>query len=155
LLTTRGIPQLYYGTELLMDGDGGHHPNVRKDFPGGWEGDKMNAFTKAGRTLEQNEAFDYMRTLLQWRKQEPLLHTGKLTHYIPEDNVYVYFRHADGKSIMVMLNGDEGEKQVDLRRFSESLKSFSRGTNVVSKEERALGETMQIVGRSALILELK
>jgi glycosidase len=92
LLTTRGIPEIYYGTELLMDGDGGHHPDIRKDFPGGWPGDKVNAFTKEGRTSAQNEAFDFLRTLLNWRKDQEVIHHGKLKHFIPENNIYVYFR---------------------------------------------------------------
>jgi neopullulanase len=155
LLTTRGIPQLYYGTELLMDGDGGHHPNVRKDFPGGWKEDEVNAFTREGRTPVQNDAFDYLQTLLQWRKKESLIHTGKLTHYIPEDNVYVYFRHNEKRAVMVILNGDEGDKQLDLKRFSENLKGYTRIKNVITGQSATLGSSLRILGQTALIVELQ
>jgi neopullulanase len=132
LLTTRGIPQLYYGTELLMNGDGGHHPNVRLDFPGGWAGDARNAFVKEGRSAEQNEAFDYMKKLLQWRKGEEVIHHGKLTHYIPEDNIYVYFRHNDNRRIMVIMNANDSMKTLDMTPFTESLKGFSAGMDVMT-----------------------
>jgi neopullulanase len=154
LLTTRGIPQLYYGTEMLMDGDGGHHPNVRRDFPGGWKGDPQNAFTREGRTQEQNEAFDFMRTLLNWRKNEPVIHNGKLTHYIPNDNVYVYFRYNDQKTIMVIMNGNTTEKSLTLDRFSENIKGFKSGTNVLTKELVDL-TALSIKAQTAVVLELK
>jgi neopullulanase len=154
LLTTRGIPQLYYGTELLMDGDGGHHPNIRRDFPGGWKGDPQNAFTREGRTQEQNEAFDFMRTLLNWRKNEPVIHHGKLTHYIPNDNVYVYFRYNDKKTIMVIMNGNTTEKSLTLDRFSENIKGFKTATNVLTNESVDL-TVLSIKAQTAVVLELK
>jgi neopullulanase len=154
LLTTRGIPQLYYGGEILMDGDGGHHPNVRKDFPGGWPGDKTNAFTKEGRSKEQNEAFDYLRTLLNWRKGENEIHNGKLTHYIPEDNIYVYFRYNDQKTIMVILNGNSESKTLDTKRFQENMQGFKGATNVITKETVSDLASLKLDSQSALILEL-
>jgi glycosidase len=154
LLTTRGIPQLYYGTELLMDGDGGHHPNVRKDFPGGWKEDSVNAFTKEGRSPAQNEALDYMKALLNWRKQEPAVHTGRLIHYIPEDNVYIYFRQNSAKTIMVILNGDSDEKAIATKRFSAQIKEFTKGVDVLTRQEHTL-DNLKISGRTALIMTLK
>lgn len=154
LLTTRGIPQLYYGTELLMDGDGGHHPNIRKDFPGGWKEDVVNAFTKEGRSVEQNDAFDYMKALLTWRKGEPAVHTGKLIHYIPEDNVYVYFRQNVSSTIMVILNGDLEEKSVATQRYSEQIKSYTHGVDVVTNREQMLNN-LKVPERAALVLKLK
>jgi neopullulanase len=132
LMTTRGIPQLYYGTELLMDGDGAHHPQVRLDFPGGWAEDKVDAFTANGRTKEQNEVHDYLVKLLNWRKGESAIHDGKLTHYIPEDNVYVYFRSKNDRVIMVIMNGNAEEKQMSTERFKESMQGALRGRNVIS-----------------------
>ena len=155
LLTTRGIPQIYYGTELLMDGDGGHHPNVRKDFPGGWPGDPVNAFTREGRTEEQNEVFDFMKTLLNWRKDQEVIHHGKLTHYIPEDNVYVYFRHNDQKRIMVILNGDEKEKTISAARFSENLKGAKEGVDLITNAVLKDLADIKVLGRSGLILEIR
>src|SRR5687768_15773937 len=155
LLTTRGIPQLYYGTELLMDGDGGHHPNVRLDFPGGWAGDAKNAFVKEGRTAEQNEAFDYMKKLLQWRRGEEVIHQGKLTHYIPEDNIYVYFRYSDDKTIMVVMNANDSEKRLGLAPFRERLTGFTRGKNVISQKDFPLLDNLPMSPWETLILILE
>jgi neopullulanase len=155
LLTTRGIPQLYYGTELLMDGDGGHHPNVRLDFPGGWAGDAKNAFVKEGRTAEQNEAFDYMKALLQWRRGEEVIHQGKLTHYIPEDNIYVYFRYSDDKTIMVVMNANDSEKRLGLAPFRERLAGFTRGKDVILEKDFALLDNLSIPAWETLILILE
>jgi glycosidase len=155
LLTTRGIPQLYYGTELLMDGDGGYHPNVRKDFPGGWTGDATNAFTKEGRTSEQNEAFDYMKKLLTWRKDQSVIHKGKLTHYIPEDNVYVYFRYNEQKTIMVVLNASQDEKKLPIQNFAESLKGASRGVDIITGQRITDLGALRVPGQQAMILEIE
>lgn len=155
LLTTRGVPQLYYGTELLMDGDGGHHPNVRKTFPGGWPGDEKNAFTQEGRTAEQNDAFNYMRTLLNWRKSQSAIHYGKLTHYIPEDNVYVYFRYNDEKTIMVVMNGNTADKTITTKRFAENIKDAKSAHDVIKGADVNDLATLTIPAQSALILELK
>ncbi len=155
LLTTRGAPQLYYGTELLMDGDGGHHPNVRKTFPGGWKDDAVNAFTAAGRTSEQNDAFNYLRTLLNYRRSQPALHYGKLTHYIPEDNVYVYFRTSDSGKVMVVLNGNTTDKTIDTKRFAENMGAASSGKDIVSGKTLSALSTLTVSAQSALIIELK
>ena len=155
LLTTRGIPQLYYGTELLMDGDGGHHPNVRKTFPGGWKGDPVNAFTAEGRSEEQNDAFNYLRTLLNYRKSQPALHTGKLTHYIPEDNVYVYFRTEGQSTVMVVLNGNTSEKSINTARFKENLGSSTSGREVLSGSILNDLKTLNVAAQSALVIELR
>jgi glycosidase len=154
LLTTRGIPQLYYGDEILMDGDGSVHPDVRKDFPGGWPGDKVNAFTVAGRTKEQNEVFTYMKTLLNWRKTKTVLHEGKLTHYIPQENIYVYFRHNASESVMVVMNGNDVAKSLDTKRFAENLKGFTKATNVTTGEALSVLENLSIPAQTALVLEL-
>jgi neopullulanase len=154
LLTTRGIPELYYGTELLMDGDGGYHPNVRKDFPGGWKGDAVNAFSKEGRTREQNEIFDFMKNLLTWRKGENVIHTGQLKHYIPEDNIYVYFRFNAGKKIMVIMNGNTTSKELVTTPFKESIGNATSATEVLTKNKISSLEKIQIPSQTALILEL-
>ena len=155
LLTTRGIPQLYYGTELLMDGDGGYHPNVRKDFPGGWSSDTSNAFSAEGRTEVQNEIHSYMKRLLEWRKSEKLIHSGKLTHYIPQDNIYVYFRHDENRSIMVVLNANDSIKDLNTDTFRSHLKSFRTGLDVVSKKTIDSISTLRLQPWEPIILELK
>ena len=154
LLTTRGIPQLYYGTELLMDGDGGYHPNVRKDFPGGWTGDKVNSFHSAGRTSEQNEVFDYLKNLLQWRKTADVIHGGGLTHYIPEGNVYVYFRYDSSNTVMVILNANVEDKVIETKRFSQNMQSFKKGHDILSKREHSDIQSVRVPAMTALILEL-
>jgi glycosidase len=155
LLTTRGIPQLYYGGEILMDGDGGYHPNVRKDFPGGWNGDTRNAFTREGRSKEESEAFDYLRTLLQWRKGASPVHGGKLTHYIPEDNIYVYFRSDEKKKVMVILNANASEKTLQLDRFRQMLGGAQQIRDVFSNKNEVLPATLTLKGNAAHIFEIE
>ncbi len=155
LLTTRGIPQLYYGTELLMEGDEKSHAELRKDFPGGWKGDTVNAFTKEGRTTEQNEVYDFLKTLLNWRKNESIIHNGVLTHYTVQDNVYVYFRHNDEKSVMVMMNGNPTEKIINTKRFSPNIGSTKKGTNIITNEEVPDLTSLKVSGQSVLIIEFK
>ncbi|WP_276374911.1 glycoside hydrolase family 13 protein [Chryseolinea sp. H1M3-3] len=155
LLTTRGIPQLYYGTELLMDGDGGYHPNVRKDFPGGWNGDPANAFSASGRTPEQNEIYDYLKNLLHWRKSEPTVYAGKLTHYIPEDNIYVYFRHYEDKAIMVVLNANDMKKELVTERFHEHMKPFVSAVDILTQKRLESLNSITCPSWGILILELQ
>lgn len=155
LLTTRGIPQLYYGTELLMDGDGAYHPDVRLDFPGGWPEDTTDAFSSSGRTESQNEAHDFLRRLLNWRKSQPLIHTGKLTHYIPEDNIYVYFRTDERNAVMVVLNGNDKEKKFQTERFKESIKNFTSATNILTGENIPDLTNLIVPMKGFLLLELK
>lgn len=155
LLTTRGIPQLYYGTELLMDGDGGHHPNVRLDFPGGWKEDAQNAFTAQGRTADQNEVHAFLTTLLNWRKGSQAIHAGKLTHYIPEDNVYVYFRSAATQVVMVIMNGNTEEKEFDTHRFKESMGAFTSGKDVLTNQDLDSLSRLKVDALSTRIIELR
>src|SRR6202000_687322 len=100
LMTTRGIPQMYYGDEILMAGVDNPDGLVRSDFPGGFPGDKENKFTAAGRTVKENEAFNYVRTLANYRKHSTALQTGKMMQYIPERGFYVYFRYDAKGTVM-------------------------------------------------------
>ncbi len=135
LLTTRGIPQLYYGTELLMDGDAVSHPNVRRDYPGGWALDQIDAFKNIGLTKEQIEARDFLKKLLKWRKGKRVIHTGKLTHYLPKDNVYVYFKTNETEKVMVILNASGKPYKIDINRFSEFLRDASKLRDVLHDED--------------------
>jgi len=155
LLTTRGIPQIYYGTELLMDGDAGYHPDIRKDFPGGWKEDKVNAFTRDGRTAAQNEAFDFMSRLLNWRKNATVVHQGKLTHYIPEDNIYIYFRHDANTTVMVILNGNEEEKTLSTAPFANELSSFTNGVDILTNQSITNLQQITLKARTPYVIELK
>jgi len=155
LLTTRGIPELYYGTELLMDGDYSIHPTVRRDVPGGWKEDQVNSFTSTGRSKEQNEAYDFMKKLLSWRKANPVVHQGKLVHFIPEDNVYVYFRIQDAKTVMVIMNGNHAETTIATKRFEELMKGKAKAKNALTEEVLQDLGTIKVPGMTALILELE
>ncbi len=156
VLTVRGIPQLYYGSEIGMKGDKGKGDgDIRRDFPGGWSGDSNNAFTASGRTKEQKEYFDFTKKLLNWRKNNEAIHTGKTLHYIPENNVYVYFRYTDSKRIMVIINNNKNEQNLDLKRFSEGLKNFTKGKDIISDYDFDLKTKLSVPAKSSLILELK
>jgi glycosidase len=156
LATVRGIPQLYYGSEIGMAGDKSQgDAGIRQDFPGGWDGDSNNAFTKSGRTAEQNKFFDFTSKLFQWRKNKSVVHFGKMTHYIPENNVYVYFRHNETESVMVVINNSAEAKTIKTTRFQENIKSFSTGKDVLSGKSVDLKNELSLDGKSVLIVELK
>jgi len=154
LLTLRGIPQLFYGGEIGMLGDGGNHGTLRADMPGGWKGDAQNVFTAAGRTPEQNELFNYLRTLLNWRKTKEVIHSGKLMHFIPENGTYVYFRYNDKETVMVILNNNNEPKTLDTKRFSERLNGYTSGKNIVTQESVTNLQSISLPAKSATILEL-
>ncbi|WP_348800479.1 glycoside hydrolase family 13 protein [Flavobacterium adhaerens] len=157
LATVRGIPQIYYGSEIGMagnkdkEGDGA----IRQDFPGGWPGDTNNAFTKAGRTAEQQQFFDFSSKLFNWRKSNDVVHFGKMKHYLPENNVYVYFRYTDSKSVMVVINNSKESKTFSTNRFQESISNYKTGNEVITGQDIDLEKDITIGGKSALILELK
>ncbi|RNL83757.1 alpha-amlyase [Sinomicrobium pectinilyticum] len=153
--TVRGIPQLYYGSEIGMvgnkdKGDG----DIRRDFPGGWKGDDNNAFTAAGRTAEQKEYFDFTSKLFRWRKDTPVIHKGKTKHYLPENNVYVYFRYNDKDTVMVVVNNSNEDQTLKTERLKESIGRFAKGKEVISGKNISLGE-MTIAPKTVWIMELE
>lgn len=154
LLTLRGVPQLFYGGEIGMLGDGGNHGTLRADMPGGWKGDPANAFSESGRTPEQNELFNYLRNLLNWRKTKEVIHNGKLMHFIPENGTYVYFRYNENESVMVILNNTSEAKTLDTKRFSERLNGFTKGKNIVTNESVTNLQSISLPPKSATIIEL-
>jgi neopullulanase len=155
LLTTRGIPQIYYGTELLMTGekklDDGY---IRCDFPGGWPGDGINGFTGKGTSQQQKEASEYLRKLLEWRKTCEAVHNGKILHFIPENNTYVYFRYTDKQTVMVVLNKNAEELTLTTQRFREGLGGCSSAKNILTGETITDLETIKVPAMSPMILEL-
>jgi glycosidase len=156
LLTTRGIPQLYYGTEIMMKNFSNPDGLVRADFPGGFPGDKENKFTAAGRSAAEQDMFMLVSKLANYRKDHPALHSGKLMHFIPEDGVYTYFRYNDqGETVMVMMNANKQDKTVDGGRFAERLTGFTSATNVVSGAAVSDLKALRVPGLTALVLELK
>jgi glycosidase len=155
LMTTRGTPQIYYGTEIAMPGYKEQDPLVRKDFPGGWKEDSLNAFTEKGRNALQNEAFNHLRTLAEWRKTKSVVHNGKLMQFVPFDGIYAYFRYNASETVMVVLNNNDTEKTFTTKRFAERLSGFSKAKNVINGEiVSSLGE-VTIPARTAWILELQ
>jgi len=158
VLTTRGIPQVLYGTEILMD----HPPDashgvMRVDFPGGWPGDEVNGFTGDGLTDEAAAAQGFMRRLLNWRKTSRAVTNGQLTHYAPSNGIYIYFRHTDDNSerVMVAVNKNADDAEVVLDRFAESLYGANLGVDVLTGDLHGLGQSITIPGRAFLILDVR
>ena len=156
IATVRGIPQVYYGSEIGMAGsknvgDG----DIRRDFPGGWNGDTNNAFTKSGRTEEQQKFFDFTSKIFNWRKSKSVIHNGKTTHYVPENNVYVYFRYDEKETVMVIMNNNNEKQTIKTSRFQENIKNYKFGKDVLSEKSFDLKNDIEIDGKSVLILELK
>ena len=155
--TMRGTLQMYYGTEILMTHTGSSdHGDIRADFPGGWKGDTINAFTGEGLSPEQLEAQEWIRTLAKLRRNSCALNSGELLHYIPKDEVYVYFRTFEQENVMVVANRNKDSKTLDLRRFSQGLKDANTGENLITKESIDLsGQTVEVGPMETLILWIK
>ena len=132
LFTCRGIPQLYYGTEILMKGESNPDGWVRLDFAGGWKGDKKNAFTGENITTQEKEVQDLVKKLGNYRKQSSALKTGKLMQYVPRDGVYVYFRYDAIQTIMCVMNTSEKEQSISMSDYSERTTGFTKGTDIIS-----------------------
>jgi len=155
LLTTRGIPKIYSGTELLMTGDEGQgHGLMRKDFPGGWAEDKTNAFTQVGLTADQIDAQNYMKIIQNWRKTNDAVKFGKMIQFIPQNGFYVYFRIKDKKSVMIILNNNKETKSIETARFTECLNGHSTGKEVISNTLINLTDKIEVPSKTALIIEL-
>ena len=161
LLTLPGIPQIYYGTELLMAGDRKKGDgNVRRDMPGGWPGDTVNAFTSEGRTQLQNEAYDFLSTLLKWRKGSQAVGKGKMIHFMPSNGLYLYQRYTpEGEQAIVMLNGQDNDLTVDMNRYAQVLmpgqayRDILTGAVVTPLKGDAETAEMTFTPRQILILE--
>ena len=155
LLTMNRIPQLYYGTEVLMNGTkqitDGH---VRRDFPGGFPGDKHNAFTKEGRTKEENQMFSWLSRLLHWRQGNELITKGKQTQFIPVDGVYVVARSLNGKAILTVLNGTSHQKKMQVARYAEIIKSTTTAKNILTGRNIDLTKDVTLQPRATMILEI-
>lgn len=155
MLTIPGIPQFYYGTELLMNGtkqkgDG----YIRLDVPGGWPGDAVNQFEASGRTDIQNEAWNYMQKLLKWRKGNEVIAKGKMKHFVPQNGVYVYARNLNGKQVVVIMNGNAKESVLPLDRYDEILKGYTSGKDVITGKVVSLQKELTLEAKDVLVLEL-
>ncbi len=155
LATMRGIPQFFYGTEVLMSSPKQRDDGlVRADFPGGWPGDRVNAVTGQGLTTAQRDAQEFLRKLLTWRKSAPAVHAGKLMHFAPQHGTYVYFRYNDSQKVMVVLNKNVSATTLDTTRFADMLGPRSWGRDVMDQTRHALGQSLRVPARSALVLEV-
>ncbi len=154
LLTLRGIPQLYYGTEILMKNF--KNPSdaiVREDFPGGWPGDPVNKFTRDGRTTMENEAWDFIKTLADYRRTSSPLKKGKLQQFIPTDGIYVYFRYDSRQTVMIVSNSNDEVKTVDAGKYAERTKGFTKARDIVNGKQFEI-RNITVPSKSALVLEL-
>ncbi len=141
LLTCRGIPQFYYGGELALTGT--TSPNdgyVRQDFPGGWAGDASNKFTDEGRTQKENEIWNYISRLANYRKTSSAIGTGKMMQFVPENGVYVYFRYNAAQTVMVVMNTAKEKKNIALKRFEERTAGFIKMKNIQTGEQVPLAD---------------
>ena len=155
LLTMNRIPQLYYGTEVLMKGtkektDG----NVRKDFPGGFSGDKQNAFTAEGRTKEQNAMFVWLSRLLHWRKGNEVITQGRQTHFIPFNGIYVLARTLDKRRVLTIMNGTSKSTTMPVARYSEVIGDAHEARDVLTGRTINLQNDIKLAPRATLVLEL-
>ncbi len=153
LLTTRGIPEIYYGTEIMMTGDKSKGDGaLRSDFPGGWIGDSANAFVARERTDKQNIAFNFTRQFLHWRKGNEVIAKGTLKHFAPNNGVYVYERKYKGKSVVVIMNGSDSEKKIDLS-FCREVLPRKEAMDIVTDKMILLDKELSLKGRDVLVLE--
>ena len=154
--TTRGTPQFYYGSEVLLRGPKQRNDGeLRADMPGGWAGDAASAFTGEGLGAEQRDAQEWVRALFQWRKRTPVLHDGGLVHYAPQDGVYVYFRYDGHDTVMVALNRNPRTTPLALARFARFLPAGVHARDALGGKPVALGTSLELPAQSATILELK
>jgi glycosidase len=156
VLTMPRIPQLYYGTEILMTSptvrdDGA----TRRDFPGGWAGDPVNAFTGAGLSAQQRDMQAFVRTLLQWRRTQTTIHGGRLMHFVPEHGTYVWFRYDGHSKVMVAINKNHAEQALDMARFREVVPGPATARDVITGKGVQLGSTLKLAPRSVTILEIR
>jgi len=156
LLTERGIPQMYYGTEILMKNlKNPSDAAVREDFPGGWSEDSVNKFNASSRTELENEAFSYVKTLANFRKNSTALTVGKTLQYQPKDDLYVFFRYTDRQRIMCIVNSSDKTVDLKLDRFSKGLAGKTKGFDVTGNKEINLASSISLPPISMQIIELK
>jgi neopullulanase len=156
LLTIRGIPQMYYGTEILMKNfKNPTDAEVRKDFPGGFDGDLENKFFASGRNKIENETFDFVKKLANYRKKSDAITKGKFLQYTPVDGIYIYFRKSENQTVMVISNTNKTEKIIELEKYSEGIGAAKTAQNVMNNTTINDLKAIKISAKTALVLELK
>lgn len=156
LLTTRGIPQMFYGTEILAENTAhlNNHGYIRTDFPGGWKDDVADAFSGKGLNTDQQAMQLYVKKLLNWRQKNAAISNGKILHFAPFDGIYVFFRYNKEKMFMVVMNKNDRSVNVNTNRFAEILMNKGNAENVITGEKIALNTSFNITAKTALVLEI-
>lgn len=161
LATMRGAPQIYYGAEIAVaNANPNDHGDIRSDFPGGWAGDAVNAFTGDGLSPEAADMQAYVRKLFQWRKSKAVIHTGGLRHFVPSgaerrgDGLYVYFRYDDAERVMVAINRGATALTVDPAHYAEMINGSTSGVEIISGREINFGASFEAPPKSAMIIEI-
>jgi glycosidase len=154
LLTTRGTPQIYYGTEILMKNYADPDGKVRSDFPGGWIDDTIDKFKREGRTSKENEAFDFVKKLAIYRRENDVLQTGKLTQFVPENDTYAYFRSNEKKTVMIVMHYSDKPHTLSVSRFAEKLKGYAYFKDVMSGNKTNIEADMMLDPYEVKVLEL-
>ncbi len=155
LLTSRGIPEMYYGTEVLMKGVSNPDGWVRLDFPGGWKEDKKSAFTGQGLTAEEADMQGYVKKLANFRRNSSAIQTGKMMQYVPQNGVYAYFRYDEMQTVMCVMNTNKEAQPVSMDRYPEMKKQFTQARNVVTGETLMLSDMRSISPWTMWVLEMK
>lgn len=156
IFTIRGIPLVYYGTEIGMSGKpDDHHGKIRRDFPGGWANDSVNAFSQAGRDSLQNALHQFTQRMLNIRSANEVLQTGKLIHFIPNDGVYVYFRYNNDEAVMVVINNNKQERKLDRKVYAEMLDEYLQMYDLESGKEQNYEQDLVVEGNGYLLISLK
>ena len=154
ILTTRGIPQILYGTEIAMPSTD-NHGELRKDFPGGWENDSINAFYDFGLNEIESEAKSFMKTLLNWRKSSDAIGKGKLIHFPVMDGMYIYFRKHEKDLVMVAVNNLDNAKNLDPELYTDVIGRKKKAIEVLSGKSYSLRKKIIIDPKSAKIFQIK
>ncbi len=157
LMTMPRIPQFYYGTEVLMTSTtkGRDDASYRRDFPGGWAGDKVDAFTGTGLSARQAEAQAFVKKIANWRKTQPLIHHGKTMHFGAQNGTYVYFRYDGSKKVMVAFNKGLQQAALPVARFREMLKGVASGLDIISGRTIGLSDTLTLPAKSVMVVEIQ
>jgi Glycosidases len=156
ITTTRGIPQIWMGTEALVTGwEHEGHGKMRTDFQGGFDADMTTVFPPEGRTEQQNDVYNHLQRLLNYRLANDVLQTGKLTHFIPENNVYVYFRENAEKTVMVILNANHEPVDLDMQRYADMLNGYKKGKDILAETEIMDLDVIPIPPLSSMVIEFE
>ena len=157
LATVRGIPQLFYGDEMMFATGKGYKSDgeLRMDFPGGWQGDEKDLFTEEGRQGTDAELYDYARKLFRWRKDNDVIHDGRTMHFLTRDNTYAFFRYNDAGKVFVYINNSLEEKTIPWSHYAEIASSLGEGTNVLTGEKVTVTDSTVVGPCSALVVDYR